>query len=364
MVAIVFGGKSVEHDVSVVTAKQIHNICKQNKNCILIYVDKNNGLNLYTNSKFEFDDFKGENKLFKPIVIKNGYIYIKRLWGYQKKCKIDCAIMCMHGGDGENGKICSMLELLGVPVSAGDSVALGIAMNKWLTKMFFKANNIPFVDGFCVSKLVEIKEIDEKIKKSFGYPVIVKATSGGSSIGIKTANDIEELQHALDVAYEFDSSAVIEQELKDFTEFNCAVLGDSGKIELSKIDEPIRKDEILSFSDKYLSGNAKQKGSMKNSRRKYPQLPQWLENEIHSLSRQIFNQLGFFGVIRIDYMYTPKNKKLYVNEINAIPGSLANYLFSNNRVEQEIFIDKLIEISKQNYNKNQKINKNYIAKLF
>lgn len=364
MIAIVFGGKSVEHDVSVVTAKQIHNICKQNKECKLIYVDKDNQLNLYTNERFEFDDFKGDSKFFKPIIIRNGYIYIKKLCGYKKYCKLDCAIMCTHGGIGENGKLCAMLECSGVPVSAGDSVSLGIAMDKWLTKMFLKSNNMPYIKGFRITKSDNKNEIDKQIKKSFGYPVIVKACSGGSSIGIKTAQNFDQLTTALDVAFEFDNSAVVEKELQNFTEFNCAVLGDSQKIELSKIDEPIKKSEILSFSDKYLGGGSKQKGSMKNSKRTYPKLEPWLENKIHNLSKQIFSALGFFGVIRIDFMYTPKDKKLYVNEINAIPGSLANYFFANNKIQQELFVDRLIEISKQNFQNIQKMNKNYITKLF
>lgn len=364
MIAIVFGGKSVEHDVSVVTAKQIHNICKQNKDCKLIYVDKDNKLNLYTNNKFEFDDFKSDSKTFKPIMIRDGYVYIKKICGYKKYCKLDCAIMCTHGGDGENGKLCAELECLGVPVSAGSPVALGIAMDKWLTKMFFKANNIPYVKGFCISKDDSKEDIDKRIKKSFGYPVIVKATSGGSSIGIKTAQNYSQLKTALDVAFEFDNSAVVEQELQNFTEFNCAVLGDKNKIELSPIDEPIKKDEIFSFTDKYLSGNAKQKGSMKNSKRTYPKLEPWLEDKIHNISKQIFSLLNFIGVIRIDFLYTPKDKKLYVNEINAIPGSLATYFFANNKIQQELFVDRLIQISQQNYENNKEMNKNYITKLF
>lgn len=364
MIAIVFGGKSVEHDVSVVTAKQVHNMCRQNKNCKLIYVDKDNKLNLYTNDKFELDDFKGDTKFFKPIMISDGHIFIKKICGYKKYCKLDCAIMCTHGGDGENGKLCAMLDCLGVPVSAGSPVALGIAMDKWLTKMFLKANNMPYVKGFCISKFDTIEDIDRQINKSFGYPVIVKATSGGSSIGIKTAQNFEQLKTALDIAFEFDNSAVVEQELQNFTEYNCAVLGDKNKIELSQIDEPIKRDEIFSFADKYLSGDTKQKRSMKTSKRKYPKLEPWLENKIHTISEQIFSLLGFIGVIRIDFMFSRKDKKLYVNEINAIPGSLANYFFANNKIQQELFVDRLIEISKRNYKNCREINKNYITKLF
>lgn len=365
-IAIVFGGKSVEHDVSIVTAKQIHNMCKNMHNTRLIYVDKLGKLNLYTNNNFEFDDFKQQNKKFVPITLHGGTIYKKGVFGFKKVTKLDCAIMCTHGGDGENGTLSSLFISQGVAVTAGNSTALGISMNKWLSKMFFKANNIPFVKGFYANANTNIDILDNKITGSFGYPVIVKANGGGSSIGIKTATNKTELKQALQVALEFDSSAVVEQELKDFTEYNCAVLGDQNKAELSKIDEPIKHDKILSFTDKYLSGakSKKQKGSLKTQARNYPNLEACLDKKIQRLSKQIFTKLGFYGVVRIDYIYTPQNKKLYVNEINAIPGSLASYYFANTKLEYNLFIDKLIKIGIKNYKNNANINKDFITKLF
>lgn len=362
MLAIVFGGKSVEHDVSVVTAKQIYNICKKTHETKLIYVDKNGDFWLYTNENFDFSDFKGDNQYLKKIIFSDGNIYKKSLFGYIKGDKIDCALLCLHGGDGENGKISSALEQAKIPVSAGNHVALGISMNKWLSKMFFKANNIPCVKGFFANEQTNIDVLDKQITSSFNYPVIVKANGGGSSIGIKTAHNKDELRYALQVALQFDSSAVVEQEIKNFREFNCAVLGDEENMQCSKIDEPKRQEEILSFNDKYLS-NQKQKGKHKSSRN-YPKLDERIEDKIKNISKQIFTTLGFWGVVRIDYIYSENDKKIYVNEINAIPGSLANYYFASSQIEQGQFIDKLIKIAKDNFEKQQKINKNYITKLF
>ena len=362
-IAIVFGGKSVEHDVSIVTAKQIHNICKNMHNIFLIYVDKDGKLNLYKNSSFDFEDFKVKNKNFISICISDGHIYKQSFGKFKKLEHLDCAIMCTHGGDGENGTLCNYLVSSGVPVTAGSGVALGISMNKWLSKMFFKAINVECVKGFCVNSKTDINQIDTKIVKTFGYPVIVKANGGGSSIGIKTAQNKQELKQAISIALEFDNSAVIEQELVDFTEYNCAVFGDEENVQISQIDEPIKHNEILSFSDKYLSGNNK-KGSMKTQKREFPKLDKKLQDKIQNWSKQIFQKLNFYGVVRIDYIYVPKTQKLYVNEINAIPGSLATYYFSNNKIEQSLFVDKLINIGIKNYKKHININKNFITKLF
>ena len=172
------------------------------------------------------------------------------------------------------------------------------------------------------------------------------------------------MREALLVAFEFDDSAVVEKEIQGFAEYNCAVFGDCSEMSVSNIDEPIKKEEILSFKDKYLSGESGKKGSMKHQSRTYPSLPKWLDNKIKSISKDIFKSLGFFGVVRIDYIYCKKNKKLYVNEINAIPGSLASYYFINNNVTANIFINKLIQVGIKNYNKSKQICKNYITKLF
>lgn len=363
-IAIVFGGKSVEHDVSIVTAKQIYNLCKNNYNVLLIYVNKNNELLNYTNLNFDFKDFKTTNNYFKQMYLQNGYANIKTTFAINKKVKIDCAIMCTHGGNGENGTLASHFISCKIPVTAGNSTALGISMNKWLSKQFFKAEKINYVKGFYADTNSSLTTIDNQIKQSFDYPVIIKPNGGGSSIGIKIANNFEELKECLKVAFEFDYSVVVEKALTNFTEYNCAVFGDSENFEISKIDQPLKNDQILSFKDKYLNGDKSKKGSMKTQKREYPVLDQSLKQKIEEYSAKIFKNLGFYGVVRIDYMYQPKLKKLYVNEINAIPGSLANYFFIDNKLRANMFIDKLISIGIKNYNKMFNLNQNYITNLF
>lgn len=367
-IAIVFGGKSVEHDVSIVTAKQIYSMVDTSKYDVeLIYVTRDNKFYLYKNKKFEFNDFKNERpqSQFSDVYFSCGNMYVKQFLA--TKClKIDCAILCCHGGSGENGTISSYFIANEIPVSAGNGTALGVSMNKWLTKCYLKSNRIDCVKGFCVNKKTSIEEIHKLIIKKTGYPVIIKPNSGGSSIGIQIANTPEELKSALDVTFQFDTDVLIEEEIKDFTEYNCAVIGNSQYYKSSRIDEAIKQDEILSFADKYIRGGKKKncKG-MGSCQRKFPaQLDAKLEQQIKCISEKIFNGLSFFGVIRIDFIFQQKTKRLYVNEINAIPGSLANYFFVDDKYSNQQFIDELVNIAISEYIFCDKINTKFITNLF
>lgn len=357
-IAIVFGGKSVEHDVSIVTAKQIYSVASIKHNVYLVYFDRNDNARLYTNEKFDFKDFKGKNKFLSKIKLENGNIIKDNIFS-SKIAKIDCAIMCTHGGNGENGKLEDYLIINGIPVSAGSSVALGISMDKWLSKICLKGLGVPVVPGISVTKYSP--EVRSKIENTLGYPVIVKPSGGGSSIGISIAKNAKELDDAFLVASHFDNSFVVEKALEDFTEYNQAVIGQKDDFMLSKIEQPIKKDEILSFKDKYLSNN--KKGGLKNSKRSLKiNIDKKLENKIKNISAKIFNEVGFYGVIRIDYILDNKNRRLYVNEINAVPGSLGIYFFDE--LSGIKFVDKLVEIGIENYKNLNKIDKNFITNLF
>lgn len=359
-IAIVFGGKSLEHDVSIVTAKQIYSVAKTKYDVELIYVDKDDNFKLYQNKNFEFGDFR-KQKYLKSVILKDGCIVLQ---GFccNKKIKIDCAIVCCHGGSGESGLVESCLLMAKIPVSAGSVFALACSMDKWQTKNMLKALNIPVVDGVQVHKTKNIDELVCQIEEKLSYPVIVKPSSGGSSIGIKIAKNKEELKYALETAFCFDDTCVAESALSEFDEYNQAVLGDGQTSVVSPIEMPTKTDEILSFRDKYLSSNKSKKG-MKGLKRQELKLSEKLTKKISNISSQIFRHFGFYGVVRIDYIYDRINRKLYVNEINAIPGSLAIYLF-NKKYSSIEFIDKLIEISIKNYTANNKIDKKYITKLF
>ncbi len=364
-IAIVFGGRSVEHDISIITAKQIYNMAGDKHQFFLIYADKNDQLFLYTNKEFLLSDFKDQNDSLVPIVLRDGKMLFKGkgIFGHISAINLDAAVFCCHGGNGENGVLQSYFISGGVPVSAGTSVGLGICMDKWLTKQFLKANGINHIQGFCIKEGVTTEEVDKQIQKSFGYPVILKPKTGGSSIGIEVVKNFSQLQQAMQVAFEFDNFCLVEEALTDFIEYNCAVLGSGDDVTVSKIDQPERKEDILSFSDKYLSSSkGGKKGSMKTQQRKFPAtLPAKLEAKIQGISKKVFNLLGLHGVVRIDFMLQGKN--LYLNEINAIPGSLAYYFFVNTNFSVQDFVEKLAQIAIEEYQKLHKLSKNFITNL-
>lgn len=360
-IALVFGGRSVEHDVSVVTAKQIYSMCGSEHNIYLIYVTNDGKITWYKNKEFKLETFKNEPKT--EVVFNDGYLYKRTLFGLSKVVKIHCALMCTHGGEGEDGTIVSYFLTNKIPTTAGSGVALGISMNKWLTKEFLISQNIKTVEGFlCTTNDEEF--VHNQIIKSIGYPVILKPNSGGSSIGIEIVEEKESLKNALDIALKFDSEVIIEKAISNFVEYNCAVLGDCNYNEISQIDEPVKKEQILTFTDKYLSGDKNKKMGMKGQNRSFPILPARLQKEIKTISKLVFEKLGLYGVVRIDYIYEKKSKQLYVNEINAIPGSLASYFFINNDFTKTDFIEKLINIGISKYQNNVNIDKNFITKLF
>ncbi|MBQ8468659.1 MAG: ATP-grasp domain-containing protein [Clostridia bacterium] len=361
-IAIVFGGKSYEHDVSVVTAKQIYSVAKLKHEVKLLYLDRQNRLFEYTNSKFNFSDFKGDNKFLQRIILQDGEMKCCG-FGFKRKVKIDAAIICCHGGVGENGDLEAYFKLCGIPVSAGGSFGLCVAMDKWKTKQILKNLKINVIDGILIESKMNPDEIVSAVEQKLSYPVIVKPNSGGSSIGIKVAKSREEFLQAIKVGFEFDTKCVVEKALTDFDEYNQAVLGDQCKFEISKIDKVSHKSDMLTFNEKYLS-NSKQKGKgMKSQKRTFDcELSKKNQDKINCWSEKIFKELGFFGVIRIDYIFDKNAQKFYVNEINAVPGSLAIYFFSF--LGGIGFVDRLIDIAKQNYAKDDKINQKFVTNLF
>jgi len=360
-IAIVFGGKSFEHDVSIVTAKQIYNVANVKHNVSLVYIDKNDNFTLYANKEFCFDDFKGNHK-FLPLHFDSGRLIYKN-GIMSKSVKIDCAIVCCHGGNGENGVVQSALSMAKIPVSSGSQFALACAMNKWQTKNMLKALKINTINGVLVHSQNDTQKTIELVETNLSYPVIVKPNNGGSSIGIEIAKNREELQKALQIGFCFDSQCLVETALENFEEYNQAVLGCDDNVELSYIECPTKAKDILSFEDKYLSSSSKTKCGMKGVKRKKINLSAFVKKRIDEYSQKIFCEFSFFGVVRIDYIYDKINKKLYVNEINSVPGSLAIYFFAEKH-SALWFVDKLIEIAIKKYKENLKINKNYATKLF
>ncbi|MFQ6724124.1 MAG: ATP-grasp domain-containing protein [Clostridia bacterium] len=312
---IVFGGASVEHDVSIVTALQTYGNLKDRYKIGLLYCTKDNLLYLV-------DKTTPADYINKDILIKKATqvsIFNKGLYKVANKklkfiSEIDCIINCCHGGVGEDGSIKALLDFNNIPCTSASMQASSVCMDKVYAKLVAQSLDIPIVEYVVVDKYS--RDVD-KIK-NLGNSVIVKPCGLGSSIGV-VKSDFEHLSENIDIVLHLDDKVLIEREISPLIEYNCAVVRDGENIILSQIEQPVNKSDILSFEDKYIS--------MDKTRIIPAEINKDKQGLIYEYTKRIYQHLGLNGVVRIDYLYDQNNDTIYLNEINTIPGSLAYYLF-------------------------------------
>ncbi len=339
-VGVFFGGKSVEHEVSVISGIQALKAFDQEKyEAIPIYITKEN--EMYTGEAIgEIQNYKNIPELLKKsmrifCICEQGKMnlvqYPEKKFGNSVVGHIDVAFPVVHGANVEDGSLQGFLRHYNVPLVGCDVTPAAVSMDKYVMKAVLKDNDIPILD--CVTLHVKEYQADaeaacHKVEKKIAYPVIVKPVNLGSSVGIKIAKDKEELQEALEYAYEFGQKVLVERAIMNLREINCAVLGDYESAQASECEEPISSDEILSYEDKYVAGSKGASEGMRTAKRELPaNLTPQLREEIRELAVKTFQTLDCNGVSRIDFMIDKDTDKVYVNEINSIPGSLAFYLW-------------------------------------
>lgn len=332
-IAIFFGGQSTEHDISILSALQVINaINKQKYNIFPIYISKS-GKWFYSENFTSIESLKNfDEKKHKEVFVKPADCFLYYSKGFFRKVtSIDCALVVMHGKNGEDGVLQGVLEMSNIPYTSSGVTSLAVTLDKSKMKDVFLSNDFPIVNHKVVTS------IEQSSKLELSYPVIVKPNCLGSSIGISLCKNKKELISALDVAFKFDKKVIIEECVKDLVEYNCAAYGFGDKVVVSKIERPLTKNEILSFEDKYIS-----KGKSKaRSKREIPaRIESDLKKQIEDLTAKAFRCFDCAGVIRCDFLYNGEN--LYINEINSIPGSLAYYLFDK---PFSNLLDNLIEIA-------------------
>ena len=279
--------------------------------------------------------------------------------------RIDVYIIVMHGLHGEDGTIQGLLELANVPYTSTGVAGSALGMDKIMMKQFFRGADLPVLPGIGVTRtryLSEPKSVFEEVEKELGYPVFVKPANLGSSIGVSRADDRESLEDSLELAFEYDRRVLIEAGLDKPIELNCSVLGYDEEIEASPIEMPINQDEFLDFKDKYLaSGGSK---GMASLHRVLPApIEDELRDEIQEMSRKIFRMLDCKGVVRIDYMFDKNAGKLYITEINTIPGSLAFYLWENAGVAYTRLIDRMVGYAEKAHGDKNRANYAYTSDI-
>lgn len=359
-IAVFFGCRSVEHEVSIISAVQAMRAINREKYDVTpVYVAKDG--EMYTGDNlFEIESYRDLPELFKNA---KRVTFIKKkdavLMHYldQKKFKktpdvaVDLAFPIVHGTNCEDGTMAGYFEFLGLPYISCDIISAAVGMDKAVFKDVLKSAGLPVLD--CIKfrareYALDKENITNKIKSQIGFPLIVKPVNLGSSVGITKVNTEDELDEAIRLGISFSDTILVEKAICNLREINCSVLGDSDECEASVCEEPFMNDEILSYEDKYLGGGKSGGASkgMASLGRKIPaDLPEDKSNEIRELSCRIFKAIGAAGVVRIDFLLDTETGNVYANEINTIPGSLAFYLWEATGLKYTDMIDRLVEIA-------------------
>ena len=366
-VALMFGGKTVEHEVSVISGIQALKSMDTDKyEVIPVYMTKEN--DMYTGPDIgKIESYRDIPVLLKHsqrvIMVNDGgrvqlVPYPAKMFGGQKPVAIDIAFPVVHGTNVEDGALQGYLKTVGVPFVGPDVTSSAISMDKFITKAVLKEAGVPVLDAkvYTMSDYEYPEKIADDIEKSFGYPVIIKPVNLGSSVGIGVAKSRDELIDAIDDAFRYAARVMAEHAISKLREINCSVLGDENEAFASECEEPLTSGEILSYEDKYVNSGGKKGGSkggsgskgagMANLSRKIPaELSPEKREEIRELAVKSFRALGCCGVSRIDFMIDEEEDKLYFNEINPIPGSLSFYLWEPVGVPYKELLDRMIQLA-------------------
>lgn len=355
---VLFGGNSTEHEISIISAVQaMLSIDREKYDVVPFYITKDS--RFFTgNDLFEIKNYRDIPKLIakctEVTLVKEGdvaavYKFPPKSFGKNRIGHIDIAFPIVHGTNTEDGVLAGYIEMLGIPYVGCDVASSALGMDKFAMKAIFREYGIPVLPSklYTTTDYEDIDALVGKIEGAFSYPVIVKPVNLGSSIGISVAADRDALLKSLDTAFSFAEVVLVERAITNLREINCSVLGDRFAAEASECEEPITEDEMLSFEDKYISG-AKSGGAkgMASVKRKIPApISDEMRTEIREMAVKAFRALGCSGVSRIDFMIDCDENKLYLNEINTIPGSLSFYLWEPLGVKYQELLDRMIELA-------------------
>ena len=360
-VAFFYGCRSVEHEVSIISAVQAMMAVDTEKYDITpVYVTKKG--EMYTGEKLlTIEEYRDLPKLLsqckKVFFVREGDRVLMKTDGKkglfkkeEEPVQIDVAFPVVHGTNCEDGTIQGYLEFLGVPYVGCDIISSAVGMDKAVFKDVLKRAGLPVRDCLCFTarEYLNGKEtLSLEIAEKIGYPLIVKPVNLGSSVGITKVNVPEELDEALSLAISFADKILVERAVTNLREINCSVLGDSSECKASVCEEPFMNDEILSYEDKYMANakGGKSKGMASLGRKIPADLSEERSNEIRQLACKIFKAIGASGVVRIDFIIDCDTDTVYANEINTIPGSLSFYLWDATDMKYRELIDNLIDLA-------------------
>ena len=378
-VGVVFGGVTCEHDVSIVTGLQlIENINRKKYEVIPIYIhsdgewyigDELLDINIYKN----FDEKK--SLLKKGVIVPNKpgiMVFGIGLFGKDTLINLDVVIPAIHGMNGEDGTLQGLLELANIPYTSSGVLGASVGMDKILMKNVFESRGLPVLPYTYLLRgewEADKDAIIYRVESKLSYPMFVKPSNLGSSIGISKVKNREDLINAIDVATSYDERVIVERGVENLKEVNCSALGRADEVKVSVCEEPVNWAEFLTFDDKYLRGGKSAKGEggaksagskgMSSMTRKVPaDISAEQTNKIQEYTVSAFKALNSKGVVRIDYIIDNDEGKIYINEINTVPGSFAFYLWNHKgELSYTELIDEIIEIAEKEHK--EKMRNNY-----
>lgn len=372
-VGVIFGGETVEHEVSIISALQaINNIDKDKYEVVPVYISKDRIW--YTGDVlFDIENYKDMDSLknnCKEVVLvnhKNGFYLITLNAIFKSKIEIDVAFPIVHGNNVEDGSLQGYLETVNIPYVGCGVLGASIGQDKVVMKQVFSACDIPVVDytWFYDSEYLNSKDkIVNNINK-IGYPVVIKPASLGSSVGISVAKSEEELDDKIMDAIKYDSKVVVEKAVENLIEVNCSVYGDYEIQYASLIEEVTSSNDILTYKDKYIGDKkgVKSKGMASASRIIPANIGDDLTEKVKELSKKIYKILNLGGICRIDYLINSKTKEIFVNEPNTIPGSLSFYLWEPTGLKYSQLLDELIKMAIKSYKSKKKKTRSFASNI-
>ena len=370
-VGVIFGGESVEHEVSIISAVQaMEHMDLEKYDIVPIYISKER--TWYTGEMLKdidvYKDFNDLKKYAKEVVLvkKQDKFYLQTIKGFLRKdiTDIDIAFPIVHGNNVEDGSIQGYLDSVGIPYVGSGVLGSALGQDKVVMKQLFKSCDIPIVDytWFYENEYNDSKEEILKRIKNLSYPVVVKPATLGSSVGITYVKSDNDIDSAIREAIKYDVKIVVEKAVDNLVEVNCSVLGDYKFQETSALEEVLSDNELLTYADKYIGGSkGKLKGGMKASKgmasasRVIPaRIDKDVKEKINDIAKKAFKVLNLSGVVRIDFLIDGKTNEVYINEPNTIPGSLSFYLWEPIGKSYKNLLNDMINIAVKNYKNRSK----------
>lgn len=369
-VAVIYGSRSVEHDVSILTAHQVMAALDPSRYEIIpIYITRSGAW--YTNSQLYTgnptsdipfhsrltEEGKQESIIALPPDPQIGGLLSPAISGRFSRTvviPIDVAIPVVHGTYGEDGTLQGTLEMAGIPYVGSGVVGSAVGMDKIMTKAILKAHTIPSVDYvWCTRREWETTpdSVIQQVTDQLGLPVFVKPANLGSSIGISKATTTAQLHTSIEIASTYDSRILIEAAVEQAMEINCAIMGNDDPI-ASVCEQPVSWNEFLNFDDKYMHGGV---AGMKGADRRIPApISEELTTTIQQMGIRAFRAMNCRGLARVDFLIDPATNTVYLNEFNTTPGSFSFYLWSASGMTATQVMDKLIALALETHAEKQR----------